>query len=451
MSLTPIERSFLQAAGYDAAVIGEQVEALRRGVRPAHLLRACTLGDGIHRLSEEDGERLERRAYEARWQGRVSAFVPASGAASRMLSDVGKVADRARELALWSGLGEPEDVPGAIRARYAHVPKGLVPFHAYPEGPRTAFEEHLVEAQALCGDDQGHVRAHFTVSDDHRGAFAAELARVRGRIESAGGRLEVSFSTQDPATDTVALDAEGKLLTEGDRLLLRPGGHGALLRNLEACGGDLVLVKNIDNIVPDGKREVVLRWRSRLLGLLVMLQDTVHELLMRQAWNDPSYKADGTAFLGKWFGVVAEGDDVLHLLHRPIRVAGMVKNDGQPGGGPFFVKDRRGPQIVESVEVAHADAAQEAIWRASTHFNPVDLAVGLRDFQNRPHKLAEYSRRDAWMISSKTHDGKPITILEHPGLWNGGMADWNTAFVEMPRECFQPVKTLGDLLGEGHR
>jgi hypothetical protein len=305
--------------------------------------------------------------------------------------------------------------------RLAGAPKGLLPFHRYPDGSRTAFEEHLFEAANTVRDAAGLCRVHFTVSPEHRNAFVATLAEVRLRVERAtGARFDVSFSEQAPSTDTIAGAPDGgPFRTASGALLFRPGGHGALLKNLgdvARAGGDIVLVKNIDNVVPDARRGPTLLWKRLLAGLLVKLE--------RQSRRD-----------------------------RPIRVCGVVRNEGEPGGGPFWVDGKGGEslQIVESAQVDLNDPSQAAIWKTAAYFNPVDLACSLCDGAGKPFDLARFVDEDAVFIAGKTHEGKPLKALERPGLWNGAMAFWETVFVEVPKETFAPVKTVLDLLRPEHR
>ncbi|HQQ79608.1 MAG TPA: DUF4301 family protein, partial [Thermoanaerobaculia bacterium] len=361
-------------------------------------------------------------ADEAARAGRLTKFVPASGAASRMfaflLAGGEETAERKRffESREAFAFGSSGDL-AALAAR----PKALVPFHTYADGPRTPFEEHLHEAAGTVRDAAGLCRVHFTVSPEHRKAFEDRLAEVRPRVERAtGARFSVSFSEQSPATDTIAGGADGgPFRTASGGLLFRPGGHGALLKNLgdvARAGGDVVLVKNVDNVVPDARRGPTLLWKRLLTGLLVKLE--------RESRRD-----------------------------RPIRVCGVVRNEGEPGGGPFWVSGPRGEtlQIVESAQVDLADPAQAAIWKTATHFNPVDLACSLRDALGQPFDLGPFVDESAVFIAEKTHEGMPLKALERPGLWNGAMAFWETVFVEVPKETFAPVKTVLDLLRPEHR
>jgi hypothetical protein len=462
------------------------------------------VGDGIVRLRPGEVQALEDLQRRAASAGRLEAFVPASGAATRLfaslvhLQQLGAVdletvrawvAAGQRDLlpglqaleglpglAVWDPLArwlrgagyEPDRVRGRVdlmllgllspdALNAAELPKALIPFHRAEGGFLTAFEEHLCEAAELVRDREGRVRVHLTVSQEHRAAFQVVLDGARTVLEPRlGARFDVGFSVQDPATDTVAIEVDGGLALGGDgEVLRRPGGHGALLPNLARLRGDVVLVKNIDNVVPDRLRAEVVAWRRRLCGLLLDLEASVHDCVRRlDAGGDPGA---GLAFIRERLGhEVPDGADrawVRDALDRPLRVCGMVQNDGQPGGGPYFVAGPRGTtaQIVESAQVDPQDVAQQAVFRGATHFNPVDLALSLRDAYGQSYDLTRFTDPQAVIVTSKSHEGRTIRVLEHPGLWNGGMAGWNTVFVEIPPMTFHPVKTLADLLGPGHR
>lgn len=458
MSLQPHDAAHLHASGRSPELILGQLDVLRRGPRYRKLVRPCSIGDGIVQLSSKEIARYRAAAASAAAAGRLVAFVPASGAATRLLSCLSPdVLARTRELALWDELELPADastdaIDAALQQRFSGVPKALVPFHRGPEGIRSAFEEHLAEAALLVADADHTVRVHFTVGAEHELAFRQHLLEVQGRLERAFGvKLNVEFSTQAPATDTAAVDGEGELIREGDAIVFRPGGHGALLQNLAACG-DLAIVKNIDNVVAEPHRPEVAAWRATLIGCLVDLERRVHEVVRDLTAGKAVEHA--AARVAAELGIAEISKDrawLLSALNRPLRVCGMVQNDGQPGGGPFFVDDTDRPQIVEAAEVDPRDVAQQAIWRGSTHFNPVDIAVSLCDAWGKPWDVAAFADPHAAIVTRKTHQGRTMTVLEHPGLWNGAMAGWNSVFVELPRSVFQPVKSLGDLLAEGHR
>ncbi|MEO8056242.1 MAG: DUF4301 family protein [Acidobacteriota bacterium] len=419
-ALSPADRAAIEAHGLTVAEVARQLALLREPPAPQRLARAATTGDGVLSLAESDHAELLALADEAARTGRLTKFVPGSGAASRMFAflraDGSETPEKRRffeSVDLFAFAGD--------LARLEATPKGLLPFHRHPEGARTAFEEHLFEAAGTIRDAAGLCRVHFTVSPEHRKAFEAKLAEVRPRVERAtGARFEVSFSEQSPSTDTIAGAGEGgPFRTASGGLLFRPGGHGALLKNLgdvARAGGDVVLVKNVDNVVPDARRGPTLLWKRLLTGLLVRLEAASRR-------------------------------------ERPIRVCGVVRNEGEPGGGPFWVAGPQGKslQIVESAQVDLRDPAQAAIWKTATHFNPVDLACSLRNAAGDPFDLGRFVDESAVFIAAKTHEGSPLKALERPGLWNGAMAFWETVFVEVPKETFAPVKTVLDLLRPEHR
>jgi hypothetical protein len=345
---------------------------------------------------------------------------------------------------------------------YARLPKGLLPFHRLDGETRTAFVEHLAETAQLVG--AGHpARLHGTVSPEHRPLFERQLAEWREPLEERYGcRFEVTFSVQQPATDTLALGPDGEALRDADdRLLLRPGGHGALLANLAELEGEVVLLRNIDNVVPDRRKADNLHWDRLLGGLLLELAESRRALLeqLHRHPGDPEVCRRARAYLHEDLGFDLSGGEpagehLIALLDRPLRVCGMVVNHGEPGGGPFWVRNADGRlsrQIVEAAQIDRSDPEQAAILAAATHFNPVDLACTLRDGRGRPYELARFVDQAAAIVTGKVQNGQPIRILERPGLWNGGMAGWHTVFVELPESTFNPVKTVFDLLRPAHQ
>ncbi len=493
-----------------------QIMLLASPPPPARLVRPCILGDGIHQTTANEEQDAAATFLRVREADRLLSFVPASGAASRMFqslaaarilagdsnaaleqaakagnADAGDCLStlaRIRELAIGEELavlfGERGlDLDECLRSgRSAEIlaallddrglnagerPKGLLPFHCTESGPRSAFTEHLFEACASIADGSGRVRLHFTIAAAHRLAFEAELARARAAIEPIlKVSLEVSFSTQSPSTDTLALADNGALFRDPDQnILFRPGGHGSLLGNLEATGGDLVLIKNIDNVAPDRLRPQVVASRQRLSGLAAWLSEQVHSLTRRlEALNDDEAPAAARDWLNRWAAVPAAATGsasaaetrlvLLDALHRPLRVCGMVRNTGDPGGGPFWVRDASGsirPQIVETAQIDPDSDEQQAILRQSTHFNPSDMVCALRDHHGQPHALRDFIDPLTAFVTTKSNAGRGLRALEHPGLWNGSMAGWLNIFVEIPREVFLPVKTLADLLTDAHR
>jgi hypothetical protein len=506
----------------------------RQGLKPTRLERACTLGDGILALAPEAISAHSQTYASAQAAGRSMEFVPASGAATRMFKGLIAIwnredhpspaglaalddADAKETLAWFKGLPRFAFYPaladmlaragrdaqalyaaGDYRAfldallgpdglRCADRPKALIPFHSYPEGPRTPLQEHLDEAAGLVRSADGGCRLHFTASPNHESGIRALAETSAAGYVPAGIRFRIDLSRQNPATDTLAADQDNAPLRNPDGALsLRPGGHGALLDNLSAIDGDIVFIKNIDNVVPARLRPLVLAHRKALGGLLVGLQRRAFAYLDRldamdrtaaerkgagapdaalAAGLDEAFRFAETelcaippeamrapaADAAAW---AAKAAYVRKALDRPLRVCAMVKNQGEPGGGPFWVRGPDGsarPQIVESAQIGMDDPGQRAIVESATHFNPVDLVCGLRDRKGKPYRLQDFVDRDAGFITAKSKDGKVVKALELPGLWNGSMAFWNTIFVEVPVETFNPVKTVNDLLRPSHQ
>jgi hypothetical protein len=500
------DRHQLAAHGLSIVEAERQLRLLRRLPAPLRLVRPCRLGDGILSLSPERYGDLERRCSEAAAADRLMLFLPASGAATRMFESLSwfvaqpttlaAVERRAmggdrtaasflrflaarRRFAFWPALAQlcrargidPETNDSEAARRfvsllidspglgYAGYPKGLIPFHREAGVVRTAFFEQLAEAAELMAHEP--CRVHATIPPGSEADFSREVVQAR---EVLGRLFEVELSTQDPATDTLALDEAGEPFRNPDgSLLLRPGGHGALLANLEASRGDVVFIKNIDNILPRSARPRAVAWRRRLAGVLLEVQDELFGHLQRledpgcagPAIEDAVDFARETLALAPRLSRESERRraEIRRLLHRPLRVCGMVRNSGEPGGGPFWVGREDGTasrQIVESAQVDLNQPDQRSVWLAATYFNPVDLVCGLRDHRGQAYPLAESRDEQAVFIADKAVDSRRLRALEHPGLWNGGMAAWTTLFVEVPAETFAPVKSVVDLLRPQH-
>lgn len=495
---SPEDLATLGARGISLEEATRQVALLRNPPPPVVLDRPCTVGDGIIRLDTSLHDALLERGDAVAAQGRVTKFVPASGAATRMFKDLiaalegdrrpssspaGRelfqrlddfpFAEELRRTARVTGPVTTEEGERAVLRtllhlmRYAELPKALIPFHR-ADRPRTAFEEHLLEGTRYVRALDGSSRMHFTVAPEFRTAFERLLDDLRASIEARrhGAVLQVGFSEQDPATDTIALDEHGRPFRKNDgTLLFRPAGHGALLRNLQSLGGDLVVLKNIDNILPDETCSQAVHWKRLLIGCLARLQDEVFAHL-RACEPDESPEdalAAALEFIRQRFARVppagAGGREatrafVRHVLNRPLRVCGVVKNEGEPGGAPFWVRGADGSvtvQIVEPSQVHMQDAAQAQVFRSSTHFNPVDIVAALRSSTGDPFDLDAYVDPATAFLSSKSYEGRSLTALERPGLWNGAMAGWNTVCVEVPSATFAPVKTVFDLLRPQHQ
>ena len=445
-----------------------QLNRFATGFPYLKILDVARTGNGITTLSEE-----QQNAAVARWQeylnagGEVCKFVPASGAASRMFkalfefvdgdtdtpkpgSDVERVIADIDKMAFVADLNEAtkgiyglsvEELKAAGRNKdliaaiirpeglnYGNLPKGLLKFHSYAQGSRTPIEEQLVEGAQTAVNSEGVVNLHFTVSSNHRQLFEAKLEEVIPAIsQERGVKFNVSLSEQKPSTDTIAANPDNTPFMENGKLLFRPGGHGALIENLNEQEADVIFIKNIDNVVPDRLKGDTVRYKQLLAGVLVTEQKKVFEKL-----QDPTLTAEENA-----------------KIQRPLRVCGVVKNTGEPGGGPFLVREEDGTiscQILESSQISDPALMQQA-----THFNPVDLVCATRDAEGKPYYLPDFVDEKTGFISHKSKDGKELLALELPGLWNGAMSRWNTIFVEVPVSTFNPVKTVNDLLRAEHQ
>jgi len=519
VSFAPEDVRQLEEQGVSVAEARRQVALLGSPRHYVELVRPCTVGDGVVRLEEEEFAGLYVAHAEAAGAGRVLKFVPSSGAATRMFKSllyfregpgVGTTWDavvagardgepRARELVLFveqiRRFAFYEDLKGWLKTRgrdldalaaegdYAPIlrglldeegldydaqPKGLLKFHRYPAGGRTAFEEHLVQANEYARGRDGVCRLHFTIMPRFREVYEKTAQWAVEQRLAGDARFEIGYSVQKPSTDTLSLDEAGGLVRDGSgRLLFRPGGHGALIENLNDLEGDVVLVRNIDNVRPQGEARLGSRWRRALAGYLVCLQREVFgylERLGRPEATPPTVEA-ARVFARDRLGVDLDCEPgaittqgsrarLISKLNRPLRVCGVVPHTGEPGGGPFWIRDgdgRIGLQIVEASQVDPADGDQQAILRTSTHFNPVDLVCGVRDHRGRPFDLARFIDPEAVIVTRKSAAGRDLWALERPGLWNGAMARWNTVFVEVPIESFTPVKSVVDLLRDEHQ
>jgi len=518
LPLQPSDLAFLQARGIPPQMIYQQLQLFERPSYYIELDRPCRLGDGIQRL---DGDQLQAclaAHEEAAQAGRFQKFVPASGAASRMFKEVlqayhqnepgclgeacparmplaGDLAGRCfldclSQLALAVPLAQclaasGVDLQEKIQARachevltyllgpaglnYARLPKALLQFHTYPQGSRTALEEHLVETAAYVKDRYGVGRCHFTIAPEHEALYLRLLQQVRADYERRYEcELQVSFSFQKRRTDTIAVDLENRPVRAADgSILFRPGGHGALIANLNDLQGDLVYIKNIDNVVPERLLAPIVSWKKILGGYLVRLQQQLHDYLRHLSYGPENDRrlaeirefAAGPlclhlpAVMELW-PPYQQKEYLISILNRPLRVCGVVQNTGEPGGGPFWVRGSDGSislQIVESAQIDSNSPSQQRLWQTSSHFNPVDLVCAVRDFQGRQFDLNQYVDRQAVFISRKSQDGRELKALELPGLWNGGMSGWITVFVEVPNVTFNPTKTVWDLLRPEHQ
>ncbi|MBN1104315.1 MAG: DUF4301 family protein [Deltaproteobacteria bacterium] len=508
----------IRARGMTPEEVIAQIRQFKRGFPFTRLDRPCTAGDGIRVLSRNEVRELGNAFAGASFAGRAMKFVPASGAASRMFKSLLDAHHRLSELPAQASAGEeksPDPTWGdllefmdglrkyafhddlrSVMARdgldleaelacsryglildYAltprglnltNLPKGLIKFHLYPPHARSAFEEQLVEGALYAQEKEGHIRIHFTLSPEHRSMVTDHIEKVRSFHERQGTTYDISFSLQDPSTDTLAVDMNDEPFRDREgRLVFRPGGHGALLQNVNELRGDLIFVKNIDNVAPDWLKPDTVAYKKALGGYLLDLLGKAYGYLerLREGPADDRLVDEALEFLRDSLSVTPPDrvtrqsrDDVSEYitrkLNRPLRVCGMVKNEGEPGGGPFWVrrsKESLSLQIVESSQVNMKSSSQRSVWESATHFNPVDLVCGVRDYMGRPFNLMEFRDPDTGFISVKSKEGRELKALELPGLWNGSMAHWNTAFVEVPSTTFSPVKTVLDLLRQEHQ
>lgn len=468
----------IRCHGLSLEKVEMQIENFRRGFPSLAVVKAASPEDGVTVLTEEQVA-ASVAEYEARL-GELSVvkFVPASGAATRMFKELfefvndgkrGKGIDtllnNIKKFAFYNELKKCVDdfsdekaVVSAIIKKglgYGSLPKGLVTFHKYSRERRKAVEEHLVEA-ALYGASNGKARLHFTVSPEHESAFIALLSKRAKRYEKRFKvRYEISFSVQRPSTDTIAVNPDNTpFRTDAGELLFRPAGHGALIENLNDIAADVIFVKNIDNVTTDALREPTVVYKKTLAGTLLALQSKVFDAL--QALRDGSRSVeDVAAFIERELSIhLPEKYDAAlleKLLDRPIRVCGMVRNEGEPGGGPFWVRNEDGSQALQIAESSQISEADMPLMKGATHFNPVDLVCGVRRADGSKFDLTQYTDPKTGFISSKSSGGRDLRAQELPGLWNGAMANWITIFVDVPIATFSPVKVVQDLLRPQHQ
>lgn len=506
MTYTQEDRALLARKGMNEQQINAQLECFKKGFRFLELAGAASVEKGILRLSEE--EEKESLAYWEKYllnDKTIQKFVPASGAASRMFKDLFEFMDApyetpqtAFEKTFFAGIGNfafynelnnccistvLKDIPTLMEAQqykiivrlllsseglnYGSLPKGMLKFHNYPSGPRTPMEEHLVEG-ALYAKGGESIHIHFTVSLEHRAEFEKLAALKKEEYEQLFGiRYDITFSEQKPSTDTIAADSNNNpFRDENGSLVFRPGGHGALIENLKDLNADVVFIKNIDNVVPDSFKESTVKYKKIIAGKLVELQQQIFDYirLLDSGKQTREQMIEIAQFLQRKLytrnpdlKILEDSTMALYLkekLNRPIRVCGMVKNTGEPGGGPFLTMNTDGTislQIMESSQIDLNDPSKKEMFVNGTHFNPVDLVCSLKDYQGKKFDLSAYVDKNTGFISHKSKNGKELKALELPGLWNGAMSDWNTVFVEVPIETFNPVKTVNDLLREQHQ
>ena len=499
----------IKETGQTPDKINSQLSLFHRGTPFVKLDRPCTVDDGITKLSDEMIRQCMHLYETRRGGGKLIKFVPASGAATRMFKKLihayhakqaGKDASingalsrfmknchrfafrndlrssLAKEGLRLDDLIADQDSEPILRhlltqpyLNYAMLPKALIKFHSYPDHARTAFEEHLVEAAGYVRTDANDCALHFTVPPRHKERFVAFYEKIRTIYEKQRNtNYEVTFSTQKISTNTIAVDMQNRpFRLPDDSLLFRPGGHGALIHNLNQLTGDIVFIKNIDNVVHERFGAEITEWKKILCGNLIRLQQQIFDFLNQLHHNTLGnplienirnfIKKELFIRLPQDFSAASDTKKqkiLIRLLDRPLRVCGMVQNTGDPGGGPFWLqgpKDMSAPQIVEMSQINIDDPHQKSILNQLKHFNPVDLVCGIRNWQGKLFNLPDYVDHQAVFIANKSENGRDLKALELPGLWNGAMAFWNTVFVEVPKITFNPVKEVTDLLAPHHQ
>ena len=514
MDFSKEDVSQIEEKGLTTDEVKRQIAIFERGNVVMNVREAATIRNGITSFSEEEMDQLSGLYESEKDDLEVLKFVPASGAATRMFKafyqfldeydpekeSVEEYTEKKNDEKLEMFFNRMEQLPFYDKVKQkiseeqrdfdslpkdeqrllfvkamlteeglnlGNYPKGLVPFHKYEDHLATAFEEHLVEAADYAASN-GKAKLHFTVSEEHLEKFKAEFAEIQGRVEKETGvKFDVSYSFQDPKTDTIAVTLENEpFRDENGEIFFRPGGHGALLENLDKQDSDLIFIKNIDNVVIPKYRKKLADYKKMLAGKLLELQketfrsikrleEDISEEELEEIINFTQKKLNSGLSID--FDELGKAEKIAALkkkLNRPMRICGMVKNEGEPGGGPFWVTHKSGEislQIVESAQIDHDNYQQSKIAQEATHFNPVDVVCGKKNYKGEDFKLQDYVDEETSFIAKKTKDGKELKALELPGLWNGGMADWITIFVEVPVETFNPVKTVADLLKPTHQ
>ena len=500
MNLSEKDLQQIAQRGISQEQIETQLHEFETGFPFLRLEAAAAIGRGIVAPDAD-----ERKDFIAAWENykaeghRIVKFVPASGAASRMFKNIfafvdgendvpttdfeKKYFDEIERFAFYDALdavcvknegkgiraliaeGNYKAVAANMLSKdglnYGQLPKGMLLFHKYDEGARTPMEEHLVEG-ALYAASKGESHVHFTVSHEHMDFFRQKVAeKADGFAKKYGVSYDITFSEQKPSTDTIAANPDNTPFRESDgSLLFRPGGHGALIENLNEIDADVIFIKNIDNVVPDRLKPETVEWKQIIAGVLVTLQQKAFAYLRQlDAGATDEQLAEIAQFVEKCLCVDPKGNKVdadylRSKLDRPMRVCGVVKNVGEPGGGPFLTYNQDGTvslQILESSQIDTKNEEYMKMFTQGTHFNPVDLVCAVRDYKGLPYDLPKFVDKSTGFISSKSKSGKELKALELPGLWNGAMSNWSTVFVEVPLGTFNPVKTVNDLLREQHQ
>ena len=471
--------------GLSQESVERQLENFRQGFPYLKIIRSARVGDGIIAVGEADADRLRAEYREAQQGLKIEKFVPASGAATRMFKDlfsyvesgemnpvVEKLASHLGDFAFADALGEKVSLEAPLRdvvsaivgegLEYGAKPKGLLLFHKYDTGARTPFEEHLAEGAMYAASD-GVVNIHFPVSPEHVEGFSSLFDSVRERYESRYDvKYHISMSVQKGSTDTIAVNEDCTPFREADgRLLFRPAGHGALIENLNDIDADIIFIKTIDNVAPDHLKADTIKYKEVLAGLLVSVQKRVFGYVEQMERGEADLE-EVKRFVESELCVALPSDvkalegealreALLKVLCRPLRVCGMVRNEGEPGGGPFWAESADGSVALQIAESSQIAPEQKHLMADATHFNPVDLVCATRNHKGEKYDFREFTDPATGFISSKSKSGRTLLAQELPGLWNGAMSNWNTLFVEVPISTFSPVKVVTDLLRREHQ
>lgn len=501
----PKDFALLKQRGISPETAQQQLDRFATGFPYLQIKSPATPGHGITILDEHARESAEKRWSEYLADGgEVFKFVPASGAASRMFKALFEYIDGESDtlppgspitvlmenlenlpfindlrqatikmygenLDAMKAAGRNRDIIAAIvkpeGMNYGQLPKALLKFHTYDGSEsRTALEEQLTEGSQTAANNSGEVKLHFTISGNHRKLFEQKLDETIPAAEKrTGKKFIVSLSEQKASTDTLAANPDNTPFLENDNLFFRPGGHGALIQNLNDIDSTVVFIKNIDNVVPDSRRDDTVIYKRMIGGYLLQLHDRIAGYISAID-NHTADNNEIIAFMRRELSTddsrfdTLDGDNLSNLLrkklNRPLRVCGMVCNEGEPGGGPYLAVNPDGsvsPQVLESTQIDMRRDDYKAMVSQATHFNPVDLVCYIKDTEGRKYNLPDYVDHATGFISSKSSHGRELRAMELPGLWNGAMSDWNTAFVEVPLSTFNPVKTVNDLLRPMHR
>ena len=519
-ALTNQDKKQLESLNISIEQVEKQINQFKVGFPYSDLIAPATIGNGIVKFSDTEIQELIKQFEEDKEYYDIIKFVPASGAASRMFKTIYSFVEEYKDKEIPEDFLKKENIGfdsienfflsikdfafyDDLKSRlaecgkdidtlmsenrlveiaeflleneglaYGKLPKALLKFHKYKEKSRYALEEHLVEATYYSIVEKGNgviAQLHFTVSQEHLDIFKKVVDEVVPKYEKIWGlRYDISYSVQKPSTDTVAVDMNNEPFRNADgSLLFRPGGHGALIQNLNDLHKEIIFIKNIDNVVPDRLKTTTYDYKKALGGYLFRLQQQQFEYL--NLLDEGCLTNDEIEEIAKFakeklmidipnffktYNEIEKIDFLFGKLNRPMRICGMVKNEGEPGGGPYWTRnsnDEISLQIVESSQIDHSNKKQEDIFKSATHFNPVDLICATYDFRGYPFNLNDYIDYNTGFISKKSKDGKDLKALELPGLWNGAMADWINIFVEVPVITFNPVKTVNDLLRDNHQ